>query len=443
MRDSNIRRESTSVEVAAMESSSDISLGRGIDLSDPFSPKLKPISFNITHRETGDVIDLVTTSMDYHEVKTIKDEAKFSAMAGGVGYGSMSASARSSSFRRNVEENLIIYLVAESKGPGLSVLNRNELEWSSPPIADEILDYDDRLEQFLSDHGSHYIVDISYGWRVIVRAELSKSSNESMKSFGAALKGVSGAWSGSASAVETHRKYLERNNAKISMRIVSGDEHSKFVTGTDRVIPYLEELGNGQNKLTHGPLTARAQSYKHTLQKYPNCQQFYKVRSTVTPSAEFGVPSGTIIAWHPRSENIVKNPDDDSEVIDIKLPEGWLYCDGTQRTPDLRGAFPRGNTSLEEVLPDNIFSGGGNTHAHVVDGSTDVSGSEEVGYGTFKRKYRKNTDLLDRVLSTPDKTKSSGSTKPYIMNHGHSLRIATTESNHLPPFCSVVYIMKS
>ena len=100
-----------------------------------------------------------------------------------------------------------------------------------------------------------------------------------------------------------------------------------------------------------------------------------------TPAAEAGVPSGVIAMWH-------------GALTDI--PSGWVLCDGTNSTPDLRDKFVRGAAAGA----DPGATGGAETHTH--EKSTDGGG----GFST----------------TTPG--------------------VYTNTVNHLPPYYAVAYIMK-
>ena len=101
-----------------------------------------------------------------------------------------------------------------------------------------------------------------------------------------------------------------------------------------------------------------------------------------TPAPEPGVESGTIAIWHGTLANI---------------PSGWVLCDGTNSTPDLRDKFVRGAAAGA----DPGATGGTTEHYHAY-------GSE--GGGAFGQ------DTLG----------------PY-----------TDTVSHLPPYYAVAYIMKT
>ena len=107
------------------------------------------------------------------------------------------------------------------------------------------------------------------------------------------------------------------------------------------------------------------------------------------------VPRGTIVAWYTNDKN-------------AKPPDGWAICDGSwgaaQRpVPNLNGLFIRGTTNISETGN----SGGALTHKHSVrgDGSNSDPGNMVSGL------------------------------------HGAE-RATSDDASNLPPYMSIVYIMK-
>ncbi len=99
------------------------------------------------------------------------------------------------------------------------------------------------------------------------------------------------------------------------------------------------------------------------------------------------VPSGTIIAWYAKSGPI---------------PVGWARCDGNDNRPDLTGRFLRGTTRFGDVSA----SGGSETHKHVV-----------------------------------WKDSASGDGRGFAKDGNCGLGFTDT-ANHLPPYYTVMYLIK-
>lgn len=113
------------------------------------------------------------------------------------------------------------------------------------------------------------------------------------------------------------------------------------------------------------------------------------------------LPLGTIIAWYSKGG---------------PLPEGWVVCDGTNGTPDLRGRFLRGVAAFEEVGKLE----GEEKHVHKVAGRTgyEVEGTTSGPEGA------------DNFTGDPN------------WNHKHDLDLQSGEADNIPPSMTVVYLLK-
>ena len=116
------------------------------------------------------------------------------------------------------------------------------------------------------------------------------------------------------------------------------------------------------------------------------------------------IPRRTIVAWYPTSADIEVGQDLERRIVP---PAGWLICDGTNQTPDLRDRFIYGTTNIDDVGG----TGGSATHNH--GGST--------GRGGDKRGVDNDDDHW-----------------PSANEHTHTI----DDNPHLPPFVRMVYIMK-
>jgi hypothetical protein len=120
----------------------------------------------------------------------------------------------------------------------------------------------------------------------------------------------------------------------------------------------------------------------------------------------FLVPKGGIIAWYPGEQYVEKRQDGKTE---IKAPEGWAICDGSDGTPDLTNRFIRGTRSADDAGK----TGGTEEHNHK--GATGIPSS----------KFKKGSTSLSRWTS------------PHT-DHRHAIEADT----NLPPYIFLVYIMK-
>jgi hypothetical protein len=136
----------------------------------------------------------------------------------------------------------------------------------------------------------------------------------------------------------------------------------------------------------------------------------------------------------------IDNPDDsdgdgicDSDPIPVpngliiaftgsEIPDGWLICDGTAETPDLRGRFIVGVLDEEPGV-----IGGSDTHDH--EGFTDIT-EMETGYSSPG----------SRSCGPPGcwcTAKASNESHNHDMTHDHTL----DPDSSLPPFFEVIYLI--
>jgi hypothetical protein len=128
-----------------------------------------------------------------------------------------------------------------------------------------------------------------------------------------------------------------------------------------------------------------------------------EITSTVSGVTYFMVPRGAIIMW--------------SGAV-ATIPAGWVLCDGSNGTPDLRDRFVRGASAA------NVGTTGGATnHTHTFSGTTGPApGTGSIVGGIY--------------LASADW---------FAENHTHSFSgttAMTTGQNHLPPYYRLAFIMK-
>lgn len=138
-----------------------------------------------------------------------------------------------------------------------------------------------------------------------------------------------------------------------------------------------------------------------------------------------GLTIGTIILWD-----------------NGNIPQGWVLCDGTNGTPDLRNRFILGAANNTELKS----SGGVETHSHVFNASyTNYAGSHSHasfnGNSEVASSYLISTGGGSKDLATDNHThKISFSATNTDADHRHTLN-GTNEANNLPTHISLVYIM--
>ncbi len=157
---------------------------------------------------------------------------------------------------------------------------------------------------------------------------------------------------------------------------------------------------------------------------------------STTPTWGSAIPSGGIIIWSGSSATI---------------PSGWLLCDGTNSTPDLRNRFVVGATSTYAV---GATGGSANaivvSHTHTATvATTSLTGSINNQYtagdthGTTSGVFSQTNIQVDG-----DGGESrAGRNISFDGSHNHTATISTEGSSgtnaNLPPYYALCYIMKA
>jgi hypothetical protein len=133
---------------------------------------------------------------------------------------------------------------------------------------------------------------------------------------------------------------------------------------------------------------------------------------TATPAQlNSPVPKGVIVLW--------------SGAI-VNIPAGYVICDGTNGTPDLRNSFVvgAGSTYAPNATGGDVNTGFAGSHTHTVNGTTDAptvgTGAVQAGTGTT---------VVSSV--TP-------------ISHTHTVNLVGDHQHScLPPYLALAYIMKT
>ena len=169
------------------------------------------------------------------------------------------------------------------------------------------------------------------------------------------------------------------------------------------------------------------------------------VTSAIQTQITTAMPSGGIILW---SGSIVS------------IPTGWLLCNGTSGTPDLRDRFVVGAGTTYAVAA----TGGAATvalteanlaaHTHTFSATTSADGAH--GHQAYAGSSDGSSSAVRQGLQTIDSNLANrtngGGVIPYIANsstHTHTVSGTSgsigsgTAHENLPPYYALAYIMKS
>jgi hypothetical protein len=144
-----------------------------------------------------------------------------------------------------------------------------------------------------------------------------------------------------------------------------------------------------------------------------------------TPTWGSGFPSGGIIIWSGSSASI---------------PSGWLLCDGSSSTPDLRNRFVVGATSTYAV-----GATGGSADAIVVSHThtatvTDPGHGHQFKGGTFNNAQGAGPNAIANTNNTLSDTTATNTTGITVAN---STTGSSGTNANLPPYYALCYIMKA
>lgn len=393
---------------------SDIRLGRGIDLSDPLLPIFRHRGFNVTEGRTlEDVADLTLGTHEVRRSETDEEEASSLAVNFRAKYGFVSGAAAFSKAKEARKSHECMYLHVEYQGPAKSIDNQ-QLLWAPGPEAENISDIETRRGKFLAEWGSHYITSIVYGWRIVVRATVSKSNATSVTRVESALKAAGGIWQAGGALAAEHRESLRTCATELAVSVVAGNWGAPPVfSGYEGLQAFLNKIENGA-QIPLGPVSVQAQSYWHTLTNFPKCEGLFAPQKAGVLESPFGVPVGTVIAWSPPAGAI--NLNEAGQPSEVVTPDGWAICDGNG-TPDLRGMFVRG-ASVDTLFNSELAP----KHGHTVRGQTD------------KQNPPSHTNVDGAIPGQgPD---------GHYHNHGHNINIETTHAEAIPPHYCLLYLIK-
>ncbi len=137
--------------------------------------------------------------------------------------------------------------------------------------------------------------------------------------------------------------------------------------------------------------------------------------------ASGNVPVGGIIMWSGSVSSITS---------------GWALCDGGNGTPDLRNKFIVGAGSTY----DPGDTGGSSSHDHTVSTNTDSQGEHDHGGSTGQapaqaEQRATGNESVNYAIHTHPISSGGG--------HNHSVSTDTSDTDSLPPYYALAYIMRT
>lgn len=154
--------------------------------------------------------------------------------------------------------------------------------------------------------------------------------------------------------------------------------------------------------------------YLETSARMVLLENGYNVQQSINNIEKYLVPSGTIVMW--------------SGTVDT-IPNGWLLCDGTNNTPDLRNKF---------------IIGAGDNHAVGATGgeATHTLSIDEIPTHSHKVKYDSTGWVSIKTNSGTDGVVEN-TTSSYDGQYSTSEVGGGLPHNNLPPYYALCYIMKT
>jgi len=155
---------------------------------------------------------------------------------------------------------------------------------------------------------------------------------------------------------------------------------------------------------------------------------YYKLAIIKKITTDSIIPAGIIMMWSGLIEDI---------------PQGWVVCDGTQNTPDLEGRFILGVTDED---PGAV--GGNLTHSHTYTDIPQHSHTTATGGASHNHNAKCGTCLVTNLagfwnagIAHESETTDTSYTHSHSMDAVGQGFCTTEESEHLPPYTSVAFLM--
>lgn len=406
-----------------------IKLGDGVNMSDPLNPMITPYkAFEKLPTESEKESEelergmmscySVATSFSFKECDSLEEEKKTIRQYFKASYSLTSLNQSLSKAKTEREENHIVYALLEKIGES-ERFNVSDFQWNRDPASEKIDDLDLAREKFLERYGSHFVYSIKYGVRIGLQVMVKKTAVTDSQKISADLETALGNFAAGGGFSLGQEKKSEKYESNIKIEITSGGRKDGGITTAttiNKIVKLLDDLHTGEIKFKIAPIEATLMNYRPTLHS-----DWRKTYSALYPEdvdynppiAQYGVPRGTIIAWHPASEYVKGLQAKEGRVI--VPPDGWAICDGTMGTPDLCDKFICGTTEYDKSRE----QGGHKQHDH--GGRTEDIKKEWKGM--WKNCLRSGRGSISATTH---------------VSHMHNIKPASS----FPPFISLVFIMK-
>lgn len=260
-----------------------------------------------------------------------------------------------------------------------------------------------RSQNFIDLFGTHYIMSVQTGFRIEILATINSTDMTEQENFKASLK----AWVANVNAGSSTKQSVSSKNTTIVCKISSGGiepRMASIIEGYEKISSFIDSVKQGKYTVYNGPIGAYVQSYNGTLLNYPQTAEIFKANPNVVHID--GLPIGSIIAWNPKSEDIVNGV--------ITPPQGWAICNGDNDTPNLCGRFIKGIDKDQK----NVFDPKDISSVTITNTTTDIT----------DERLKRNVELDGRFGA--------------IGNHQHSYSFTISNQDLLPPYLTLVYIIK-
>ncbi|MDJ0666925.1 MAG: hypothetical protein QNJ61_06595 [Desulfobacterales bacterium] len=417
----------------------EIQLCDGVDMSDPNKPKRRsmvPLAGSYPPQASESPADYtISENFQLIQANSVEKEAKALSTYFKGAYNFASVEAAYQTARKEQQTSTSVYAVLDCKGYAHSAESPRWNPDHKPVIETHPMDTEDMRRQFLLDYGSHYVASITYGYKLAIRGRILSTDSAVITTIAGKFNAAFVTGSAEASATDTMKTETQNNKLELTFAATTGglfrdkEERPAIVTDIDDIIATFKDLKEGHLKVRAAPVAALVRTLWNLLPQ--DCAKsrdlLKKTNDFAQPDAAFGVPAGTVIAWHPTQDFIKEtpleaphgDPNNESQRA-IVPPEGWAICDGSGGTPDLVDRFVRGVAACDAMGP----------HEEVPHKHTSTSAPNKT-YRYSKAKNYQNAD------------KAGGKDLRAIPAASHKHTISTAPAGPgLPAYYALVYIMK-